>query len=243
MNFSFPFLGPRAKRQVHRPAPAADELPPPAGVLTTDFLPNAKKRYAEISVKPFLASARASTLAAAALLIAILEGVALVRLIPLHEKVPYMATFDENGRLAPDERYRPVRIENVQQGQIGASLKRFARYMFTIDSQMKLNFPKTALWVRGAAVNELIEWLEKTDRPFERQAKEPTLTREIAGLAVTYGSGKTAFLHLELVERTGGTEIKRYKKLLQIEYDTLSDQVNEDNPLGVVAAHFSVGDE
>lgn len=225
------------------PAVSPSAFPGPAGTEATDFSPGAAKRYGEAFVLPRIREARAIVFAAAALGVAILEGVALVRMVPLHEKVPYMATISDDGRLVPDERYKAVRIENVQQAQITASLKRFARYLLTIDSQLKSNFPKTALWVRGAAVAELEAFLDKDDRPYERQVKDPALTREVANIAITYGQGKTAFLHIELVERNAGVEVRRLKKLIQTDYDTLSDQVSEENPLGVAISHFSVANE
>ncbi len=227
-------------------ATGPDDAPgsiPPAGALPSDFHPGAAKRYGHAFVLPRIQLAKALVSRAGVLLVAILEGVALIMLLPLHEKVPYMAAYDDAGHLVADERYKVVKIENVQQAQITASLKRFARYMFTIDSQLKVNFPKTALWVRGSAVNEINDWLEKTDRPYERQIKEPTLTREVASVAVTYSQGHTAFLHIELVERNAGTEIRRYKKLLQADHDQVSDQVSEENPIGLALAHFSVSDE
>ena len=215
----------------------------PPGARSSDFLPGAAKRYGHAFVLPRILLAKALVSRAGILLVAILEGVALVMLLPLHEKVPYMAAYDDAGHLVADDRYKVVKIENVQQAQVTASLKRFARYMFTIDAQLTTNFPKTALWVRGAAVNEINDWLEKTDRPYERQTKEPTLTREVAGVAVTYSQGHTAFLHVELVERNSGTEVRRYRKLLQADYDLVSDQVSEENPIGLALNHFSVSDE
>lgn len=222
---------------------AAVDLPPPPGTLASDHTPGASKRYAEGYVLPRVREARALVIMAGALLVAGLEGIALIRLIPLHEKVPYMATLNEDGRLVPDPRVKAVRIENVQQAQITASLKRWSRYLLTIDSQLKTNFPKTALWVRGSAVAELDAWLEKEDRPYERQAKDPALTREVANIVITYGQGKTAFLHVELVERNAGVELRRLKKLIQTDYDTIADQVSEENPIGAAITHFSVANE
>jgi type IV secretory pathway component VirB8 len=220
------------------------DAPAPPGTLAADMLPGSSRRYGEAFVLPRVKLAKAIVSRAGILLVAILEGIALVILVPLHEKVPYIATYDDSGHLVPDERYTVVKIENVKEAQISASLKRFARYMFTIDSQLKVNFPNTALWVRGAAVNELDGWLQKTDRPYERQAKDTALTREVANVSVTYSQGgRNAFLHIELVERNAGTETRRYRKLLQADTDLASDQVSEENPIGLAITHFSVSDE
>jgi len=249
--FSFLSFERRPRRQVvGRPqvstssvSQAAVDLPLPPGTLASDHKAGASKRYAEGFVLPRVREARALMFGAGALIIAILEGIALTQLIPLHEKVPYMATLNEDGRLVSDPRVKAVRIENVQQAQITASLKRWSRYLLTIDSQLKVNFPKTALWVRGSAVAELDAWLEKEDRPYERQAKDPALTREVANIVITYGQGKAAFLHIELVERNAGVELRRLKKLIQTDYDTIADQVSEENPIGVAITHFSVANE
>lgn len=223
-------------------APDTVGLPSPPGTLRSDLDPSAPKRYAEAFVFPRLREGRMTLIACLAMVVAIAEAGALITMLPLKERIPYFARIDDTGTLVPDERVVAVKAENVKQAQVSYFLKLWTRNLLTIDAQLRSNLPRTAIWVQGAGANELTEWLEKIDRPAERLGREPTLTREVAKVVMTYGQGKTAFAHIELVERNAGNEVRRLKKLMQVDYD-LTDQLSDDNPIGLVILHFTVADE
>lgn len=243
------FFGKRPRREIHgghtspvAPSTSAPQLP---GVAPSDFVPGAQKRWYEAFVAPFVDGARNYRISLLLALIALFEGLALWQLIPLRERVPYLAEWDETeGKFRETGQFRPLSPETVQQRQIDFHARNWTRWILTIDSQTKSNLERASTWVRGAGVNELVDWIEHRDRPGERQAKDPDYTRSIEKkIAITYGQGKTLFLHLELVERRRGVETTRLKKLLQIDYDLVPDQYSDDNPIGLAIIHFTIGDE
>ncbi len=233
-----------SRRQVNSSAPeraSREDLP---GIKADDLSPRAKKRWFEFFIAPVIESNRLFVIAVMMGGIALVEGLALYQLIPLHQRVPYLAEPDEEGKLREVASFKPLTVETAQQADIKFHLRRWARWIFTVDSQTKTNLENATPWVRGAAANQLTEWVEKRDRPGERQARDPDYTRTIEKkIAVTYGQGKTVFLHIELVEKHQGIEIGRQKKLLQIDYEQLPDQLSDDNPVGVAIINFTIGDE
>lgn len=238
-----PFSSPR--REVHGRAAESPPQAPLPGSIRKDFLPGAKKRWFEFFIAPFAERNRSYQISFIVGLIALVEAGALYRLIPLKERVPYLADWEENtGQLVEVGRFKPLSAENVQQQQIDFHLKNWIRWVLVINSQTKTNLERAEPWVRGAAVNELRDWLEK-DKPGEKQVSDPDYSRTIEKkIAVTYGQGKTLFIHVELVSRKQGVELVREKKLVQIDYDILlKDQFTEENPIGAAVIHFTVGDE
>lgn len=242
----FQFSRLAARRQVHgrEHAPVATAIAPLPGTIHEDLLPNARKRWFEAFIAPVIEGGRVYRLSVIIGIIAIFEAAAIWRLIPLHERVPYLAEWDEDeGKLREVGQFKPLSAEHVKQRQIDFHVKNWARWIFTIDSQTKRSLEKAAPWVRGAASNELTEWIDKRDRPGEK-ARDPDYTRSIEKkIAVTYGQGKTVFLHIELVERRQGVEIGRLKRLLQADYELLPEQLSDENPIGLAIIHFTVGDE
>jgi hypothetical protein len=245
MSLLFDAISRRRGRQVHGATSLqADVRQPLPGTVTSDLLPSAAKRWFETFIAPVLQSARLFILCVLFGLIAVVEGVALSMLIPLHDKVPYLAEINEDdGKLRESAKFKPLTNEGVKQRQLEYFLKLWVRWVIPINSQTNSNLPKAAGWVRGAAAHELNDWLEKIDRPAERQIKEPNLTREIHKMVVTYGQGRTAFIHLELIERNAGIETRRIKKLLQLDFELLPEAVTDDNPIGLSPVHFTVADE
>ncbi|AEV26936.1 type IV secretory pathway, component VirB8 [Azospira oryzae PS] len=232
------FFSKNPRREVHG---TATPLP---GTIKSDLLPGAKKRWFEAFIAPLLETSRVYRFTVFVCLIALIEAGALYRLIPLHERVPYLADWTEDGQLREVGQFKRLTPENVQQVQVNYHAKTWAKRLLTIGSQTKTNLEAAASWVRGAGVNELNEWLE-TDRPGERLASNPDYTRTIEKeIVVTNGQGKTLFLHIELVERNKGVITGRPKKILQIDYDLVPQMMNDrDNPIGLAIIHFMVGDE
>ncbi len=240
------FLRRSNRREIHgRELSSSHSAPPLPGTIKEDLLPGAHKRWFEAFVAPFTESGRTSRLGTIIGIIAILEGIALTQLIPLHKPMPYLAEFDEeDGKLREVGKFKPLTEENIKQREIDYHLKKWARWVLTIDSQTKSNLEKAGPWARGAGSNELNEWVDKRDRPGERQARDPDYTRTFEKkIAVSYGQGKTVFFHIELIERRQGVEIGRLKKLMQIDYEMVSEQFSDENPLGLAIIHFTIGDE
>lgn len=218
--------------------------PPATGALEADHSGDTK-RYAEAFVLPRLREARMTLIAFVALIVAVLEAGALILLRPMHERVPYIAEFTEDGGIRRDERFQMLEAQGaVKQPQLNYFVKLWVRRLFTIDSMLSGNLERLAPWVRGAAANELVDWLSRLDRPVAKRSGQPDLTREVSKLVISYGSGRVIFVHVDLTEKLSGVETARYKKLLQIEYSLLPELVDEEagNPIGLAITHFTVAD-
>jgi hypothetical protein len=238
-----------SRRQVHKreiaPAPAL------SGAVREDFLPGSKKRFFEAFIAPILEQAKQGRTIVILGIVVICQALALWQLFPLKERIPYVAAWDENaGQFRETGQFKPLTPETVQQRIVDFQARNWVRWVLTIDSQTRGNLERASTWVRSSAVNELQAWIEK-DHPGDRRVKDPDYTRTIEKkIVVTYGQGKTLFLHIELIERNKGIEIGRNRKLVQIDYDMVqsqqSGQVDDDdtkNPIDLAVIHFSIGDE
>lgn len=231
----------RQKRREVSPSAPSQALP---GTVHNDFLPGAQKRWFETFVRPIIREGKLFLIAVIFGAVSITQAIALIQLIPLKERIPYLAEWDEaSGTLREVGTFKPISTENIQQRQVDYHARKWVQWLLTINSQTKGNLEQAAVWVRGAAVNELTGWI-KTDRPGERQATDPDYTRTIERkIVITYGQGKTLFLHVELIERKRGVEVGRLNKIVQLDYDLIEDQLRDDNPIGMAIIHFTVGDK
>lgn len=242
-------------RQISSSMPRADanqrqqleeDMPRPVlpGTVPSDVTGEGK-RYYETFVAPVIKFSRERIVNTVLVAVVLFQAIGISQLIPLHERIPFIAEFDENdGRLKQDERFKVVGVENVKQKQIDFFARRWARCLWTIDSQLRVNLDTCGRWVRGAAANELLDFYS-IDRAVERLTKEPTLTREfVRKPVITYGQGKTLFMHFELVEKNNGVEIRRTKKIMQIDYALVPELADDDeNPIGFVITHFTSAEQ
>lgn len=232
--------------ETDRVSPDSSGIPSPSlpGQIKSDFL-NDSTRYFETFIQPSIALSRSNIRELLLLVAVLLQAGGYFYLLPLKERIPFIAEFNEqSGKLEADDRFKVLGVENVQDKQIYFFTRQWVKNLWTIDSQLRVNLPKTANWVRGAATNELSTFIDK-DKAQERLVRDPNITRELVKKpSITAGAGKTLFVHLELAEKVNGVEVRRLRKLIQLDYELLSEVANDDeNPIGLVFVHFAHTDE
>ena len=174
--------------------------------------------------------------------------VALVMLFPLQKRIPFFYEADScTGNLSLS--HRVVEEMTWSDQQIAYFLRLWAARVVTINAaSVKEGLPSAYKWLRGGAQQELDDWVDKTDKTLEKISKHPGITREIVGLpTVSFNEDRTvAFIDFVWVEKVGGTETERKRKLLALDFGTVKPKreadMDPDNPLGLAITHFTLQD-
>jgi type IV secretion system protein VirB8 len=107
---------------------------------------------------------RAFMVAGGASLVAVLEAIALVALAPLKTVVPYTITVDrQTGAIETAQGVRPGALsEDVAVVQAFLAQYVLARETFDV-TDLQVNYQKVAAWTRGAARDEYIRQMQRTN--------------------------------------------------------------------------------
>jgi type IV secretory pathway TrbF-like protein len=170
-------------------------------------------------------------------------GLALTR-----KRIPYFLEVDgSTGRVSASNRvaeeFKP------KEANITYFIRKWVYWVILMNASTKDNQVKAITWTRGAATNELDDWVLNIDKTQARMATTAGLSREIVGLpTVAYNeSGKVAFVDVTWIERINGLETRRQRKLLTIEFGLLDGDLTNDplgeNPIGFVITHFTISDQ
>lgn len=180
--------------------------------------------------------------------VAVLEGIALVQLIPLHEKVPYFVNVhtDEAGnRTGPVERSNRIATKfEADNANKRHYMKVWLSDVFVINQMTDTNLPKATSWTRGTATRQLEDWVKKDDVAGRRE-RDPTLSREIDKVTISFPSKTTALASIKLIERSRGVPKPIYK-LVTLEYAQMpiEKEADEyDNGIGLAITGFTVNDD
>lgn len=182
--------------------------------------------------------------------LALCAVIGLVLLMPLKQRVPYFYEVDSgSGRIAVSTRV--VEELKVSDKNIAYFLRLWAARLVTINAAtLKEGLPSAYRWTRGSAQKELDQWTDSVDRTAERIGKTPGLTRDLLGIpTVSLNEDRNiGFVDLVWVEKVGGVETERKRKLLTIEFGIAApkegrEQEDPDNPLGLAITHFTLNEQ
>ena len=211
----------------------------------------ASKKYFHAFIKPLSDKFVLLLVAFGVGAIAIVEGVALTMLIPLHERTPY---FIEQEMLAGKPTGRVERSDRVvtkfaaTEANKRHFLKQWLLMVMPIDQKLTLKFslPKATSWTRGNATGQLQDWTSK-EKLADRMERDPTLTREIDSMTISFISEAVAIAHVTMIERSHGVaKTTPIRKVITLEHALLpleNEEQEYDNPIGLTLTGFTVADD
>lgn len=220
----------------------------------------AKQQYFAIYQRPFLEADRFKLLALAFFLIALMEGIALIALMPLKQPMPYFVEWDhKSGAVWLSDRVASQFSPEANNKTF--FLRQWATWWLTIKPNpietLDTDIPLAASWTTGAASEQLRTYFTKTDPIASRVTDTKGLTREVTENATTYNiTGNQATMLLTLTERINGKEAKTTQWLLTINFvlapgrqtpeqvcrtgSTLNCMSAKANPLGLKIDHWTL---
>lgn len=173
--------------------------------------------------------------------VTLVQGIALLSLVPLKERVPYMVEVETSTgavramdaaaqRFTPDEK------------SIRYHLAKWAENLLTIDEHSRgMRLPQSYGLMRGAARDQWQALIER-EKPLDRLAEDPLYRRQARIVSVALLSKETALIRVEL------TDTKRSTRMVQItlSFAMIPPSTDEEvfrNPIGLWITNFGVQDE
>lgn len=178
--------------------------------------------------------------------IALIEGVALVGLLPLKEKVPYFITVDPNsGKVIEDSSVMSIKDYKPADVQKAFFIRRWVENALTLDSarSKKYLFPEAYRFLKGGSREQFKTWLAE-DKSLERLIENPLLARHVRNLNINFVKDSDSAVVRFVLETTGQRgESLMQKKSGAIRYSINPADATEDNPLGFYILDFNMKDE
>lgn len=180
-------------------------------------------------------------LAVTLIVVVVVQGVALSRMAPLKERVPYFIEVDSStgevrasdrvaSRFAPDE------------SSIRYHLARWSVNLLMVDQHSRdLRLPETATLLRGDAVQQWSELL-KREAPIQKLFDDPEYRQQARVISLAFLQKETVLVRLELTDNRRGNR----RVQITLSYAIIPPQSEEDvlrNPLGLWITNFGVNDE
>lgn len=184
--------------------------------------------------------------------VAVIEGVALARLIPLHAPKPYFLEVERDADGQPTgrvERSNRVASEfNPTEANKRYFLKQWLTWTMSISPKLSKDvwLPKASSWTRGKATNQLDDWVNNKEKVGERIEREKTLTREFRSASISFIDSSVAIANVTLVERINGVPKNPVRKIVTIEHALVpleSEDQEYENPIGLAITGFVVNDD
>lgn len=230
-----------------RGTPAATAQAHDAGVAlpnTPAVVHNASVRsFAELFGDPAVFAARSFVYSLLVTCIAIIEGMAIYRMLPLKQGLLFQVETAPDAsvsRVVEVPRFRPERR------YLEAELSRWGQRMLVIDPyRTREELRLSTLWLRGKAVAEHREFIQK-QAVFRRMQQTPGLVRAVEKSTAEITKDGLAFIFVTTSERSGSGEPKKEQWRFTVHYALLPQtEVDEllTNPLGLALTHFELTQE
>ncbi len=183
---------------------------------------------------------------------AVVEGIALTRLIPLHAPKPYFVEVERDAEGQPTgrvERSNRVATEfNPTEANKRYFMKQWLNWTMSISPKLSKDvwLPKASSWTRGKATNQLDDWVNNKEKIGERIEREKTLTREVKSVSISFLDSSVAVATVTLVERINGVPKNPIRKIVTLEHALVpleSEDQEYDNPIGLAITGFVVNDD
>lgn len=180
--------------------------------------------------------------------VAVAQGIAILAMLPLKERVPYFVEARSDGAVVasqnmatlftPGERHMAYFIWN-----------RFALPMLTIDEQTSRRLPHVMEVVRGAARDQVIEYINHA-KIGERMLKDPTLRQDVAldgRIEFVKNDKVSGFALMWAIVKSRSAKSGSVDKRVRIKIDYVLLPVKDDmevlrNPIGMYITGFKIED-
>jgi type IV secretory pathway component VirB8 len=226
-----------AARDTGEPLPAGARAHALSGMKGSDV-----GQYSAAFLAPLIRENRAWVIVFVLAAVAVLEALALFRLIPLREKVPYMVEVEKaTGRVEISE--KTFSKFKASQANIDYFLRKWVDRVESVDGQtLSDSLPKAFGWTRGDAVREFEEY---TVGMADLITKTPGLKRVVKHSSINYlQEGGLVVLRFNLIESLGGQVTSVRPRILSANISFVTPKPESadeiDNPIGLVITRFSL---
>ncbi len=227
--------------------PTSPGNPPPASVTGKPVLAQGAVLSTERN--------RAWVFAIAAILVALVEGLALWSMVPLKTATPYYLEVDKlTGEVRPSDRVATAFDAGSAELSLRYFMNLWARRRLALDPEGRIAEREIALayvMTTGAASRQFDEWLDK-ERPFERLKREPGYSREVDLMPASFLSKDVAVIDATVTEQIAGNTISSKHQRLTLHFTLIPPSAvgsDEDmkrrlrlNPIGFYVTHYSLDD-
>ncbi len=242
-----------------KPKASEDGSPRDAVRAYEEALPDAalhaaRNEYFDITGQPHVNSARMFLIAVLAIVVAIVEGIALAKLPSENAVKPYVVFVNKDasevstGRAAvmPAEKYEP------EVGIIDRELFNFVKNMYTLNADampVAIQAHKDAYaFTRDRATAELRDFIDKREQAYQRMKTTPGLIRTVVKKTMTHRSdAPVVLIRFTALERSRGqVEGIPRNYVMQVSYVRTQPMTKEQlelNPLGIYITHFDIQEE
>ncbi|MDP2835176.1 MAG: type IV secretion system protein [Pseudomonadota bacterium] len=221
--------------------------PPPASVTGQAVL----ARDAVLSTE----RNRAWAFALAAILVALVEGLAIWSMLPLKTSVPYFIEVDKlTGEVRPSERVATLFEVGGAELTLRYFMNGWTKRRLGLDPEVRIAEKEIALayvMTTGAATTQFDEWLDK-ERPFERLKREPGYSRGVELMPASFLAKGVAVIDATVTEQMAGNTISTRRRRLTLHFTLIppADDADQEmveklrriNPIGFYVTHFSLDD-
>jgi type IV secretory pathway component VirB8 len=217
------------------PVENEDRTPPGASLKGLEFWLHAFEA-------PRVQARRSLIVACLALIVVFAQGVAIMLMLPLKERVPYFIEAETStGRVIASEK-TAIQFK-VDQINLRYHLGEWAKNLLTIDSRTKeYLLPASYILCRAGALEDWRRWVDETDKPLDKLVRNPTSRREALIVSVSFISNGVAQIRVVLRER-GKSDVR---KAIIVHYAILPPTTDEEvhaNPIGLNITNFTISDE
>ena len=182
---------------------------------------------------------RAYWVAGTACLIAALEAIALVALMPLKTVVPYTITVDrQTGYIETAQGIRPGSLSQ-DVAVIQAFLAQYVIARETFDTtDLQANYQKVAAWTNGAARDQYVNYMQRSNPQSPVNQNDPATVVKITIKSISLLSKASALVRFDAERNRGGanTAVERFSYTAVIGFRFTGEPMRADdrflNPLG-----------
>lgn len=194
--------------------------------------------FAELFGDPQSNAARWFVAAALLAIVVLVQGLAIIKMLPLKQVVPYAVEHTGDGtvvKVVQAAHYKPTA------GVVKSELARWVERMLVIDPYLtRDNLRLSTRSLRGKAVSQHKEFVD-AEAPFKRLLAAPGLVRVARASGVDLSQDGIAFVFVTTTERSGTGEPLVQKWRFTVHYALSAPDTEEDilsNPAGLNITHF-----
>ncbi|MBU1666535.1 MAG: type IV secretion system protein [Gammaproteobacteria bacterium] len=231
--------------------------------MTSHLPPSGNPPPASVTGQPVLSEGavlsternRAWAFAFAAILVALVEGIAIWSMLPLKTSVPYFIEVDRlTGEVRPSDRVATRFNADKSDLTLRYFMNQWAKRRLGLDPEGRIAEKEIALayvMTSGAATAQFDEWLDR-ERPFERLKRDPGYSREVDLLPASFLSKNAAVIDATVTEQMGGITLSTRRVRLTLHFTLIppADDADQEtveklrriNPIGFYVTHFSLDD-
>jgi type IV secretory pathway component VirB8 len=204
------------------------------------------QRWLDVFEMPAVQARKMTLIAIGACTVAVMESFAIMAMLPLKEKVPYFVEVENaTGKVVASDQvathFKP------DEKNLRYFFGRWAENLMTIDTRTKdYLLPSSYVLLRGQALGDWQDWVEKRDMPLKKLAANPGLRREVRVSTITFIADGVALIRVTLSEAGPGASRIESRKAITLHYSLIPPASDDDvmkNPLGINITNFTINDE